>query len=179
MARLANGRFKAGERSNPAAEFTKGQTPWNKGKVYERMLGEKHPQWKGGKPECLDCSKRLSTYTSRRCAPCHFKFLKTLTQPRNVGFKPGIGAGIGEQHPKWKGDKVSYSALHHWVRRKLGIPKICWECGFESDRIRLFHWANISREYKRDLDDWARLCAKCHKAYDAYKIELTLTQTRG
>lgn len=39
------------------------------------------------------------------------------------------------------------------------------------------HWANISRLYKRDLDDWMRLCAKCHKAYDMDK--LMLTEIRG
>lgn len=179
MARQPNGRFKAGVRNNPTAEFTKGQTPWNKGKVYERMLGDRHPQWKGGKPDCLDCGKKLGSYTSKRCAACHLKSPKALTHIKDIGFKSGVGAGVGERHPKWKGDGVGYYALHHWVRRKLGIPKICWECGFESDRIRLFHWANISREYKRELDDWARLCAKCHKAYDSDKIELTLTQIGG
>jgi len=27
----------------------------------------------------------------------------------------------------------------------------------------MIHWHNISGEYKRDVSDWIRLCAKCHK----------------
>ena len=66
-----------------------------------------------------------------------------------------------------------------WVQRKLGAPKMCWECGFTSENNRQFHWANISRAYKRDLEDWARLCATCHKAYDGVGINLTLAQKAG
>lgn len=35
---------------------------------------------------------------------------------------------------------------------------------------RQYHWANISRSYKRDLSDWVRLCASCHKKSDLAKI---------
>lgn len=95
--------------------------------------------------------------------------------PWNKGKK--IPEMSGEARYNWKGANVGYSALHSWVRRNLGRPKNCLECGFESDNIRQFHWANVSREYKRDLSDWIRLCAKCHKAYDTGK--LTLAQLGG
>lgn len=69
-----------------------------------------------------------------------------------------------EKHPQWKGDEVSYVGLHMWIRRKLGKPNKCEHCKTEEER--LYHWANISKEYKRELSDWIRLCVPCHKRYD-------------
>ena len=40
---------------------------------------------------------------------------------------------------------------------------ICKYCRKENCR---FEWANISGEYKRDLNDWMNLCVSCHKKYD-------------
>lgn len=72
---------------------------------------------------------------------------------------------VGEEHPNWK-DDVGYTALHSWVRRQLGKPMKCEYCGFKSDNPRKIHWANKSQEYKRDTNDWLRLCVKCHHNYD-------------
>ncbi len=69
-----------------------------------------------------------------------------------------------ENNPAWKGDKVKYRALHAWIGRKLGKPKICSDCG--TTVAKCYEWANISGEYKRDLSDWKRLCKKCHIAFD-------------
>ena len=33
-------------------------------------------------------------------------------------------------------------------------------------------WANRSGRYLRELTDWVRLCAKCHKAYDREELVL-------
>lgn len=77
-------------------------------------------------------------------------------------------AGLeNEKHPFWKGSKVSYSGLHYWVVRKKGKPTTCEHCGKTNLYGKFIHWANKSHEYKRDLTDWLRLCAKCHKKYDA------------
>lgn len=72
----------------------------------------------------------------------------------------------GLNHHFWKGDKASYSALHHWILREKGKPTVCQECGFESDKSKLVQWANISGDYKRDLNDYKALCAKCHFEFD-------------
>jgi len=37
---------------------------------------ENNPRWKGGKPLCLDCSKLLSDYVSKRCKSCCQKGIK-------------------------------------------------------------------------------------------------------
>ena len=78
----------------------------------------------------------------------------------------------GKAHFAWMADRVSYRALHSWVERRLGKPKICSECGKPGNGHQI-HWANISGDYKRKLTDWVRLCAKCHKAYDQNRLELS------
>jgi len=75
-----------------------------------------------------------------------------------------IPSNSNELHPDWKGDEVSYRNLHRWVERKRGKPQKCEHCG--TSEKRRYHWANKSRKYKRDLDDWFRLCIPCHKKYD-------------
>ncbi len=73
---------------------------------------------------------------------------------------------IGENNLRWKGDEVGYLALHDWVIRKLGQPDTCEHCKKSGLKARQIHWANTDHKYKRNLTDWLRLCAKCHKAYD-------------
>lgn len=72
----------------------------------------------------------------------------------------------GNRNGMWKGNQVSYSALHHWIKRELGQPTKCEHCGKDGFNTRQIEWANKSRQYKRDLDDWLRLCKSCHKFYD-------------
>lgn len=73
----------------------------------------------------------------------------------------------GENHPLWKGNAVSYTNLHVWVRRHKGKPIICAICGGMAQE-----WANKSRKYKRRLDDWIALCKKCHRLADVRKTSL-------
>jgi hypothetical protein len=72
----------------------------------------------------------------------------------------------GNHSPNWKGDKVGYHTLHHWVERELGTSKKCEQCG--TTIANKYEWANISKEYKRSngLKDWKRLCTRCHRAFD-------------
>lgn len=72
-----------------------------------------------------------------------------------------------EKNPLWKGKDVSYSGAHHWIARHRGKPHYCEHCKRSDLGHRQYNWANISGEYKRDLNDYIRLCAKCHKKYDA------------
>ena len=72
----------------------------------------------------------------------------------------------GDKHYKWSGVKPKYSALHKWITKTYGQPMECEWCGFESENKYQIQWANKTGEYKRDKDDWLRLCAKCHYAFD-------------
>ncbi len=67
----------------------------------------------------------------------------------------------GEKNLNWKKDTVGKRAVHRWIARQKGKPKICKVCG----KIAL-DWANKDHKYKRNLDDYISLCRKCHKKYD-------------
>lgn len=73
----------------------------------------------------------------------------------------------GFKNPNWKGNKIKYPAVHGWLYRNYGQPKICEHC--ESTNKKMYHWANISNTYKRDRRDWLRLCVSCHKRFDLDK----------
>lgn len=72
-------------------------------------------------------------------------------------------------HHAWKGNKVGYAALHDWVYSRLGKPTKCTFCNKLKTTIKSMHWANKSRKYKREANDWMPLCASCHKLYDRKK----------
>ena len=69
---------------------------------------------------------------------------------------------IGEKHPLWAGDKVSYAALHSWVKRHLVKAGQCAKC----HEIKPLDLANKSGKYLRDLTDWEWLCRRCHMIKD-------------
>lgn len=60
------------------------------------------------------------------------------------------------------------STLHRFVVIHLGKPRKCDHCG--TTDAKKYDWANKSQEYKHQLDDWLRLCRKCHQKYDAHKV---------
>lgn len=78
-----------------------------------------------------------------------------------------------EKNPSWKGDNVGYRGLHKWVEKHLGKPNECSHCGRKSSGHNM-HWANVSGEYHRDLNDWIRLCAKCHGEHDTKLRKINL-----
>lgn len=90
----------------------------------------------------------------------------------------------GTLHPLWKGKKVSYSGLHHWIKRELGIANRCCnkECkyprlnanGNMMYKPRKFEWANLSKKYKRKTWDFVSLCASCHQKFDLNKINIKI-----
>lgn len=97
----------------------------------------------------------------------HDKQFKKDHKPWNK-HKKGFGTWSkwnpsDDSNPAWKGDLVKYGALHDWIRRKLGKPLRCTSCDKVSSNVRMFHWHNISGDYLRELSDWIRVCAKCHK----------------
>ena len=71
----------------------------------------------------------------------------------------------GEKHRLWKGEKVGYKSLHQWLQRELGKADICYFC----ESTFNVEWANKSHKYIRDLNDWIKLCKKCHHKYDQDK----------
>ena len=80
--------------------------------------------------------------------------------------KNGTYTRLGKENSQWKETGFGMKALHNWVKRWLGRPDTCEFCGKAGLSGCKIHWANKSHQYKRDLSDWLRLCAKCHWHYD-------------
>ena len=66
----------------------------------------------------------------------------------------------------WKGDDVAYKGVHKWVARYKVRTGICEHCERPSKRTE---FANISGEYRRDVNDYVELCVVCHKRFDRKK----------
>lgn len=99
------------------------------------------------------------------CTPHHAKKISEGKTGKKV---PSL-QGVKSSH--WKGDRVTYSGLHHWVKKEMGSPSYCEHCGANNLKPRQYHWANKSQQYKRELEDWLRLCVKCHRKYDKDRIK--------
>ena len=140
--------------------FRKGIPSPRKGKHYPHLRRARVGQ-------CLECGKeyravgdwgnRKQKYCSKKCAGIAWK--------KNV--RPRIqlpSAPRGEKNPAWRGDKVSYSGLHYWIKAQLGAPRRCEHCG--STNKRKYEWANKDHEYRRNVNDFMRLCTSCHRRYD-------------
>lgn len=111
---------------------------------------------------CLECGKEFEKYKQRLeigsgmfCGqPCANK---SPIRSRNISI-----THTNEQSGRWKGDKCGLVALHTWVRRRKQKPLLCEECKI----ISPVDLANISQEYKRDVNDFEWLCRKCHMVKD-------------
>lgn len=63
------------------------------------------------------------------------------------------------------GESASKGAKHKWFYQKYGIPDKCEKCGVER-KDKLIEWSNIDHKYRRNLEDWRKLCRSCHRKYD-------------
>lgn len=74
----------------------------------------------------------------------------------------------GKLNTMWKGDNVKYRGLHDWIRKRKPKPEVCDEC----KQNQPYDLANISGEYKRDVNDFEWLCRDCHMTKDDRRREL-------
>jgi len=74
----------------------------------------------------------------------------------------GISVNCGENNGMWKGDDVGNKSLHEWGRKHKPKPEFCEMCNIRPP----YDLANISGEYKRDINDFKWLCRSCHMKED-------------
>ena len=180
------------KRIKPVCSFEKGHIPWNKGGKWseemKKKLSEAHKgmkyseetkkkhsrllkeQWKngvrkGGWKLSEETKRKIGTASKGRKVSEETK--RKISQAQKGRKRPWQE---GDKSPSWKGDDIGYQGLHTWVKKVLGKPTECEHCGkknlVNSKEHNLIHWANKSGKYKRDKNDWIRLCAKCHIHYD-------------
>lgn len=108
-------------------------------------------------------TKRKISEVKKGCIPWNKGLPAPWVTERNFKDNPGR---TGEIHHNWKGDFTSYRNMHRWVVRHRGQPTQCEHCKIDGLSGHKIHWANISHLYLRDVNDYKRLCVKCHKAFD-------------
>ena len=142
----------------------RGKSTWNK-----ELIG-----WANGTKAGFQKGNKIGKINKGRKIP-------EMMGKNNPAKRPEVGLKISlalKNNPKiseensylWKGNGAGYNALHSWIRKKLGKPKVCHNC--KTEVAKKYEWANISKEYKRELSDWVRLCTSCHRFYDNGKLFL-------
>lgn len=125
--------------------------------IFTAKVGTKHHSRKGKYiNNCIECGKIISSYEVCLCQSCSH-----IGKPMSILTRQKVGHS-NEEHHNWKGNDVGYNGLHGWVIRHKPKVKYCENCG-EEKKLCI---ANISREYKRDVDDYRWLCYLCHKKTD-------------
>lgn len=138
--------------------------------LYDKVAKNKSPHANSGKRHTKESKKKMSKSLKGRTP-----WNKGTKNQYSEDYKRKIGEAskrintgrTDDKSTRWKGEDVSYSGLHHWVRKKLGKASKCEKqdktCAGE------FQWANISHQYKRDLSDYMQLCISHHVRYDNKK----------
>ena len=146
-------------------KHNKGRIPWNKG------LSKKNGDILSyGRPRSKETCRRISESQKGKIISEETRRKLSLIS-KGKHYSPNTELKKGHRtagaKANWKGDKVSYSGAHHWIALHRGSPHYCEHCKKSNLRHRQYNWANISGEYKRDLNDYIRLCVECHRKYDA------------
>ena len=123
--------------------------------------------------KCFKCSRFKKGEINSGC------FKKGIV-PWNVGKKLPKLSGIN--NPSWKGENAKYCSKHQAIYRKYGKANKCENKNCIYPRInsrgdmlkkpKKYHWANISKKYKRDRNDWIMLCVSCHIKWDRDLIDI-------
>lgn len=86
-----------------------------------------------------------------------------------------------EKHPQWK-NKLTYSGYHTWLKREFGFPKKCDNKRCKTINPLCYEWSlKKGFQYKRNRENYWRLCINCHRKYDynLKQAELHSKRMRG
>ncbi len=124
-----------------------------------KFVREKSHRWKGGKPDCKDCGKKLSSYKYKYCGLCVRKHYS------------------GEEGHNWRGGLTKIG-----TKLRMSTEYKLWrKCILEKDGHACI-WCNSKKELHVDhikpfalfpelrlaIDNGRVLCKPCHKTTDSY-----------
>jgi hypothetical protein len=124
---------------------------------YVYKPGDKHPYEK--KP-CGFCGetklmRRSGSFCSKSCTT-------------SAHWRDGVDFNLpkGENNASWKGDQVSYAALHHRILVARGKASMCVNRPSFGCTSISFEWAHIHDTDPYNVENYVELCASCHRKYD-------------
>lgn len=125
-----------------------------------KMSGENAHRWKGGKPFCTDCGKRVKNFYAKRCFDCYKQQAHGENGPNWQGGKTVEGMQIrnSDEYKEWR------TAV---FERDKYTCQICGQIGgaLHADHIKPFAYFPKDR---LNLANGRTLCVPCHKTTDTY-----------
>lgn len=126
------------------------------------LAGDKHYNWKGGKPKCIDCGKQLSVRGILRCLKC----VRLLYRgENNHNWKGGIsGKNSRARHSK------KYNQWRLLVYKRDFYT--CQECGEKNIEIVAHHIKSFSefKDLRFNVNNGRTLCRACHARLHGLKL---------
>ena len=145
------------EHKRKLSESHKGKIPWNKG------LKGSQVAWNKGLKGYL--KGRKITWADK-ISEGKKKSDKSRKASQSAAKKMHE-ANRGKRSHRWKGEDAGYGPKHWWVSHNRGKPKKCEHCGISDPKLK-YEWANMDHKYRRKLEDYIRLCVRCHRKYDYF-----------
>lgn len=132
-------------------QFHSGKNHWAFGKKRPEISGKNNNRWIGGRPNCIDCGKKLSIYDAIRCQLCNLKFHS------------------GKNHYNWQGGKSfePYGLrfdreLKEQIRKRDEFK--CQECGYTQKQLGYkltVHHIDYNKQ-NNNPNNLISLCRNCH-----------------
>jgi len=140
-----------------------GKPTWSKGLngIKTGVSGEKHYNWKGGSPNCVDCSSQLKNRNAKRCLDCYKK-----TNPhkgeKNTNWKNGVSK-INKTERQLFMETIEYKNWRKAVFERDDYT--CVECHQRGDKLNADHIKPylLYPELRLDVNNGRTLCVPCHK----------------
>lgn len=117
----------------------------------EKHSKSNNPNWKGGKPHCIDCGKKLTEYKYTRCSNCLHKYQKK------------------ENNPNWRGGTSFIPYNLDWtieLRNKIrnlynNECAICHKSNEDNKRALHVHHIDYDKQNCSE-ENLIPLCTQCH-----------------
>lgn len=142
-------------------------------KRVSHFRGDKHFNWKGGKPKCPICGKQLKKYKSKTCKE-HYKSMGCwrggITYDRKKyreivkNRKPGIFSFYAERRRTLKMNAEGSHTLGEWQTLLAQYNYTCLSCGKMEPDIVLTedHIIPLSKGGSNNIENIQPLCKSCN-----------------
>lgn len=137
--------------------------------AHPHLMGDKSPNWQGGKTLCKRCSKKIgsrSHKTSGHCRPCGV-VLGLRAGTNNPAYRHGNGKNNTYWSRKRRAREYALSETHteiEWQNLKTHFRNICLCCKRQEPEITLTrdHIIPLARGGTDKIDNIQPLCKSCN-----------------